>query len=162
MAFAVEIFETLAELGFVIQLLVFTYTLFWLYLTFRDMQLLFGVSAAVSGYMIFVHGVSMTLLISFFVFMVLFGMQIQQLAWFGLFPLLGYHIMGDRLSHVSEIDPLRMQQRMQNITEKIEAGTVSPSDMEFLEKHMGQQQMGGAGMNPDMEQIRRMQMMGVS
>ncbi len=138
----VEIFETLNELAFVVQVLVFTYSLFWLYMTFRDMQILFGLSATIAGYLIFIHGISMTVLVAGFVFLILFGMQIQQVLWFGLFPLLGFHISGDRLVRVDEIDPHRQQQRLQTIQERMdEGGDLSKDDALFYQKHIGQQQM---------------------
>ncbi|HLD75518.1 MAG TPA: hypothetical protein VI874_00740, partial [Candidatus Norongarragalinales archaeon] len=112
--------------------------------------------ATLVGYLIFIHGVSMTILVSFFVFIVMFGMQIQQVLWFGLFPLLGYHIMGDRLAHSSEMDPMRMQQRIDTIQTNLDRGVgVSQDDMEFFQKHMGQQQMGMGG-TPSQSQMMQM------
>ncbi|MDP2717938.1 MAG: hypothetical protein Q8P02_04295, partial [Candidatus Micrarchaeota archaeon] len=64
---ALELFETLGEIGFVVQLLVFTYLLFWLYMTFRDLPMLFGLTSAVAGFLIFIHGISVTLLVASFV-----------------------------------------------------------------------------------------------
>ncbi len=157
---ALEIFETLGELGFVIQLLVFTYSLFWLYLTFRDLPLLFGTTSVAVGFLIFIHGVSVTILVSAFVFLVLFGMQIQQMLWFGLFPFLGYHVAGDKLMHADEMDPTRLQIKMAQLQEKMETGNATQEDMAFLERHGAQQQMQG-GQDP-YAMMRNQQRMGLT
>ncbi|MBI4361082.1 hypothetical protein HY572_04910 [Candidatus Micrarchaeota archaeon] len=152
------IFETLAELGFVVQILSFTYILFWLYMTFRDLPLLFGITATVTGFLIFIHGVSVVLLTAAFVFLFLFGMQIQQVMWFGLFPLLGYHVMGDRLASAEETDPRKMQAKMQRVQEQIERGHASQQEMEWFQQQMAQNQVSGGG-NQQLQQMQRMQLM---
>lgn len=157
---ALEFFETLGELGFVVQLLVFTYSLFWLYLTFRDLPLLFGVSATGVGFLIFIHGVSVTILVAAFVFLVMFGMQIQQMLWFGLFPFLGYHVAGDHLMHADEMDPTRLQIKMATLQEKLEAGNATNDEINFLERHGAQTQLGG-GANAAMQQQQMMRNAGL-
>lgn len=139
-----EIFETLNELGFVIQLLVFTYCLFWMYMTFRDMPLLFGTASVAVGFLIFIHGVSVTVLVAAFVFLVMFGMQIQQVLWFGLFPLLGFHVMGDRLGRSYESDPHAMEVRRYDLGQKLEQGIeLSQEEGDWLHKQQAQGQMSG-------------------
>jgi uncharacterized protein YhhL (DUF1145 family) len=157
-----EIFETLAEIGFVVQVLVFTYTLFWLYMTFRDLPLLFGLTSVLSGFLIFIHGISMTVLVASFVFLFLFGMQIQQVLWFGLFPLLGMHPMGDRLVSTEESDPRRMQDKMHGIETRIADGLAGESEIRYYEEQLAQQQMGGnaGGMNAQQQQYQRLMMGG--
>ncbi len=155
---ALELFETLGELGFVIQLLTFTYATFWLYLTFRDLPMLFGLSTVVVGFFVFIHGVSVTILVAGFVFLVLFGMQIQQMLWFGLFPLLGFHVAGDHLMTSEEMDPRRLNAKMQEVQERMASGEAGQGEIEWLEKHMGQQQMGGGD---PAQQMRMMQARGL-
>ncbi|MFH1056332.1 MAG: hypothetical protein V1717_00850 [Candidatus Micrarchaeota archaeon] len=96
--FIFEIFETLSELDFVIRVMVFSYMLFWLYTTFMPAQaeILFGISGIVAGYLVFAHGISLTILVLFFIFFILLGSQIQMILMFGLLPLLGYQYAGDR------------------------------------------------------------------
>lgn len=148
-----EIFETLNELGFVVQLLVFTYCLFWLYLTFRDLPLLFGTSAVAVGFLIFIHGVSVTVLVAAFVFLVLFGMQIQQVLWFGLFPLLGYHVMGDRLGKSYESDPRAMELRRYDLGQKLAQGVeLSEEEADWMHKQQAQSQMSGMAQQQQMMQ----------
>ncbi len=158
-----EIFETLNELGFVVQLLVFTYALFWLYLTFRDLPLLFGVSSVAVGFLIFIHGVSVTVLVAAFVFLVMFGMQLQQMLWFGLFPLLGLHVAGDHLMTSEEMDQPRMQAKLAMLGQRAEQGVASESELEYLERHGASQQMGGGQQQQQgqFDQMRRMQAQGL-
>ncbi len=152
-----EIFETLNELGFVIQLLVFTYCLFWMYMTFRDMPLLFGTASVAVGFLIFIHGVSVTVLVAAFVFLVMFGMQIQQVLWFGLFPLLGFHVMGDRLGRSYESDPHAMEVRRYELGQKIEQGIgLSEEEADWMHKQQAQGQMSG-NMQQQMMQQRMLQ-----
>jgi len=150
---ALEIFETLNELGFVSQLLVFTYSLFWMYMTFRDMPLLFGTASVAVGFLIFTHAVSVTFLVAGFVFLVLFGMQIQQVLWFGLFPLLGFHVMGDRLGRSYESDPHAMEVRRYELGQKLEQGIeLSQEEADWMHKQQAQSQMSGAQMQQQMMQ----------
>lgn len=155
---ALELLETLSELGFVVQLLVFTYCLFWLYMTFRDLPLLFGTASVAVGFLIFIHGVSVTVLVAAFVFLVLFGMQIQQVLWFGLFPLLGYHVMGDRLGRSYESDPHAMEMRRYELGQKMEQGIMlSEEEATWMQKQQAQQQMSGGDMQQQMMMQRLLQ-----
>ncbi len=92
------VLETLGELDFVIRVMVFSYLLFWMYMTFMPAkaELLFGISGIAVGYLVFAHGVSLTLLVLFFLFFVVLGSQIQMILMFGVLPLLGYQYAGDR------------------------------------------------------------------
>ncbi len=152
---ALELLETLGELGFVIQLLVFTYSLFWLYLTFRDLPLMFGISSVAVGFLVFIHGVSVTILVASFVFLVLFGMQIQQMLWFGLFPLLGYHVAGDHLISSDEMDQTRLQSTMALYNERAERGLASADELQFLERHGAMNQMSGQNASAQQMQMMR-------
>ncbi len=99
-----EIFETLSELDFVVRVMVFCYILFWLYQTFIPSRadLIFGLLSIVSGYLVFMHGVSITILVMFFMIFIVLGGQFQMLVQFGILPLMGYYFHGDRFRHVSE------------------------------------------------------------
>jgi hypothetical protein len=92
------VLETLGEMDFVIRIMVFSYLLFWLYMTFMPAkaEILFGISAIAAGYLVFAHGISITILALFFLFFVVLGSQIQMILMFGVLPLLGYQYAGDR------------------------------------------------------------------
>ena len=137
-----EFLETLGELYFVIQVMVFAYMLFFLYMTFRDAQVLFGLSSLLAGYFIFVHGVSVTILVSIFVFVVIFGMSIQQAIQFGLLPLLGYAQHGDRFVKTNEMEQQGQEKQMQEVYKRAQVGQASEEELEWLQQQMSQQQMG--------------------
>jgi len=130
-----EIFSTLSELDFVVRVLVFSYMLFWLYMTFRDAQLLFGIATIVVGYLIFVHGISVTLVVALWLIFFLLGSQLQMLMLFGVLPLLGYQQMGGR--YVKEgggVDVAELEQ-------KVQAGKASQEEAHALQEVYAQQQM---------------------
>ncbi len=100
------IFDTLQEMDFVIRIMLFSYLLFWLYTTFIPARadLLFGLSAIAAGYLVFAHGVTITILVLFFILFVVLGSQLQMLLQFGIMPLLGYQYHGDRFKSNAEIN----------------------------------------------------------
>ena len=100
-----EILETLGELDFVIRVMVFSYILFWLYTTFMPAraEVLFGLTAIAAGYLIFAHGVTITVLVLFFILFVVSGMMLQQILMFGLLPLMGYQYAGDRFIKADDV-----------------------------------------------------------
>lgn len=132
------VFETLNELHFVVQVMVFSYLLFWCYLTFRDAQVLFGLAAIVFAYVIFVHGLSITVLTLLFLVFVVMGTHIQMILDFGLFPLLGMHRMGGKLMREQHTDPAELQQRIQS-------GQASQAEIEAFQEMATQEQFGRTG-----------------
>lgn len=106
------IFETLQEMDFVVRVLVFSYLIYQMYLTFMPYkaELLFGLTAIVSGYFVFAHGLSTAIIVLLFVLFVVMGMYIQQLIQFGLLPLLGYHYnFGDKFTSAKEAEAAESQ-----------------------------------------------------
>lgn len=135
------VFETLNELGFVVQVIVFSYLLFWLYLTFREAQLLFGVTAIIAGYMIFIHGLSVTVLAILFLLFVVLGSHLQMLIQFGIMPLLGFQHMGDRFGRMHQPD----QERLAEINAKMASGQMlSQEEYEIAHQQMGASQQGAS------------------
>jgi len=132
--FITDILETARELYFVVQVMTFAYMLFWLYMTFRDAQLLFGVGAIAAGYIIFLHGLSFTLLAIFFLAFVVMGSQIQMLMWFGLMPLFGYQQAGDRFVNVKEAEEQQQQQEAmkQQVMQRIMEGSASAEEKQYF------------------------------
>ncbi|MEW5955225.1 MAG: hypothetical protein AB1626_01665 [Candidatus Micrarchaeota archaeon] len=131
---ALPLLQVTADLWFVVRILVFSYLLFHLYLMFRDNQIIFGMAVIVAAYFIFVHAVSVTLLMLFFFLFVVFGNQLQMLVVFGLEPLLGAMGIG---SHKHQYEAMEGQR----ITEKIRAGeALSDSEMAFMEQWSAKEQ----------------------
>jgi hypothetical protein len=134
------VFSTLNELGFVVRIIVFSYLCYWLYITFRDVQTVFGVGVIVTAYIVFIHSLSITLLtIIFFVF-VIFGNMLQMILMFGVLPLLGYNwTMREYVKTPTQAEAAEMQA---NAVRKLEMGQeLTREEAQMLEAH---QQMGAA------------------
>lgn len=81
------LFETAGDIAFVIKLMSFVYIVFWLYQTFAESQVLFGLSALGAGYFMLFHStvfVSLALL----VLLMVMGNWLQQGIQFGISPFL--------------------------------------------------------------------------
>ncbi len=93
-----SIFTTLTDLAFVIKILVFSYLLYWLFIVFREQQVLLGIVTLIAAYFMFFHAVSITILVLlFFVFIVMSG-HFQFIIDMGILPILamfGFHESGE-------------------------------------------------------------------
>jgi signal transduction histidine kinase len=133
--------ETLGELRFVFQLIVFVYLLYWLFITFNRVPVLFGVSAIVAGYFMLTHSVSLTILaLAFFAF-VLLGNQLQMLVWFGLAPIFNIfgidltgqrHLMEEQAKYMAARQGIpRDAEQMQQVYEGME-GNMDAHELEMM------------------------------
>ncbi|MBU1197557.1 hypothetical protein KJ765_03510 [Candidatus Micrarchaeota archaeon] len=128
------ILDVFTDLKFVLQVIVFSYILFWLYMTFRDVQVLFGLGAIVAAYFVLLNPISTTVLLVLFFAFVLMGMHFQMLFQFGLFPLLRF--FGVEMEHPEMVE----QQKMQKIEQKLMHGQeLSADEVSFLEKSQRKQ-----------------------
>ncbi len=80
--------ESVGDIAFVIKIMSFVYILFWLYQTFAESQVLFGLSALGAGYLILFSS-TVFVALAVVVLLMVMGMWLQQSLQFGLFPLLG-------------------------------------------------------------------------
>ncbi len=131
---------TLNELGFVVRIIVFSYLCYWLYITFRDVQTIFGIGVIITAYIIFIHSLSITLLtVVFFVF-VIFGNMLQMILMFGVLPLFGYQwTMREYIKSPTQAEAAELQAAAMR---KAEMGIeLSEQEMQLLQS---QQQMGAA------------------
>ncbi len=139
-----DIIDTMNDLSFVIRILVFSYFLFWLFITFRELPVIFGISVIGVAYLIFIAALPMIVLaIAFMVFLTPFGAQMQQMIQFGLMPAL----KREPFSGMKMPDQLEMQ----SVQEKIARGEqLNQREMEMAQEMNAQQQMqeaaGGGGM----------------
>ncbi|MFH0835676.1 MAG: hypothetical protein V1834_00765 [Candidatus Micrarchaeota archaeon] len=128
--------DTLNDMGFVIRVIVFSYILFWLYITFREAQLLFGLTAIIASYFVLFHSISTTVLIILFFAFVIFGTQLQMVLQFGLLPLLGYHFYG-------KYQKIEDPHQLQAIQQKAAAGeALSENEMHALQQSQFGSQLG--------------------
>ncbi|OIO26250.1 hypothetical protein COX85_03995 [Candidatus Micrarchaeota archaeon CG_4_10_14_0_2_um_filter_55_9] len=119
------------ELYFVLQVIVFSYLMFWIYMTFRDAQLLMGLATVASAYVIFLHGLSVTLLAAFFLLFVVLGSHLQMFIQFGLMPFLGYQHGGDRFVKEEQV---KAQQRLGELQQALREGEISSAEYERASK----------------------------
>ena len=142
MLFLEDVFSTLGELDFVVRVMVFAYMLFWLYMTFRDSQMLFGLATIVVGYLIFVHGISVTVVVLLWLVFFLLGSQLQMLMLFGVLPLLGYQQSGGRYVKESELmGGGAAGEEIAKLEQKVKEGQASQQDVQALQESYAQQQM---------------------
>ena len=119
---ALDIWQFFADMGFVIQIMTFSYLLFWLYLTFRDMPILFGISSLIGAYFIWINPISVTFLMILFFGLIFFGNQLQMIILFGIAPLFGL-LTGKRMPQPGESAAMLEQEEVQQIEQKIMQGT---------------------------------------
>ncbi len=139
---------TLNELGFVVRIIVFSYLCYWLYITFRDVQTIFGVAVIVTAYLVFIHSLSITLLVIIFFVFVIFGNMLQMILMFGVLPLVGYQFtMRDYVKNPSMAESAELKAAA---LQKLQMGEeLSAEEAQMLQ---AEQQMGAAnaGMNQQM------------
>ena len=152
---ALEIFQFFTDIGFVIQIMALAYIIFWLYLTFRESQVLFGITAIIASYFMLTVALPTVLVVIVFILFVVMGNQMQMLLMFGLFPVLSF--FGIHLDPNSKAQA--EQTHMQELNEKITKGEMLNQQEErflmeqqkhnmALEQHSQQMQMrrmGGGG-----------------
>lgn len=80
--------ESVGDIAFVVKLMAFVYVVFYLYQTFAESQVLFGLSVLGAGYFILLYS-SVFVALAIVVLLMVTGMWLQQSLQFGLFPLLG-------------------------------------------------------------------------
>ncbi len=136
------------ELYFVLQVITFSYVLFWIYLTFREAQLLLGLATIAAAYVIFVHGLSVTLLAAFFLLFVVMGSHLQMFIQFGVMPLLGYQHGGNKFVKEGEA---QAQQEMAQLQQAVESGRIT------AEQARAEMQRIQGEHNTEMSQMRRLQ-----
>lgn len=130
-----SILTTLSDLSFVIKIIVFSYLLYWLFVVFREQQLLMGLMTVVAAYFMFFHAVSVTVLVLlFFVFIVMSG-HFQFVIDMGLLPILGmfgFHEGSGDEAKMNEIQKKLMEghQLSQNEIELFKANQVKQANYE--------------------------------
>jgi len=149
---AFSLLQVTADLWFVVRILVFSYLLFHLYLMFRDNQIIFGMAVVVAAYFIFVHAVSVTLLMLFFFLFVVFGNQLQMLVMFGLEPLLGVFGIGSGRYHLEQVEFMRLEQKV------AQGEQLSESEMQFMQEYTAKQNRAQQMTGMMQEQLMRRRM----
>ncbi|MCX6768128.1 MAG: hypothetical protein NTY90_05395 [Candidatus Micrarchaeota archaeon] len=129
-----ELGQMLGDISFVIQIMVFSYILFWLYMTFRDIPVLFGLATVVAAYFMFIQPIPVILLVIVFFAVFLFGNQMQMLIMFGLEPILGIFGVGKYAAQYE-------YEYVGELQNKLAAGKeLAPKEMEELQRHQQKQE----------------------
>ena len=120
--FITDLLDTVGDISFVIKVMGFAYVLFWLYITFQESQILFGLSSIGLGYLLLFHSPWFVSLAAA-VFLMMAGGQLQMSIQFGLFPFLQHHSMESQ-----QREQELMQKRQGELQENAERGSISQEE----------------------------------
>lgn len=124
--------ESVGDISFVIKLMALVYIVFYLYQTFAESQVLFGLATLGAGYFILFYS-SVFVALAIVVLLMVTGMWLQQSLQFGLFPLLGVGQQG--------MGGGGGQEEMQAIQQKMQLGQqLSEHEMQMAQAMEQQQQ----------------------
>lgn len=127
------ILDTLSDMAFVIKILTFAYLLYWLFIVFREQQMLLGIATIIAGYFMFFHQISIVLLVLFFFVFIIMSGHFQFLIDMGIMPILGF--MGFQETTGAHGGGGIDQIRMQKIQEKVQkGGDLSNEEIDFLQR----------------------------
>lgn len=124
--------ESVGDISFVIKLMALVYIVFYLYQTFAESQVLFGLATLGAGYFILFYS-SVFVALAIVVLLMVTGMWLQQSLQFGLFPLLGVGQQG--------MAGGGGQEEMRAIQQKMQLGQQLSEREQQMAASMEQQQM---------------------
>lgn len=126
------ILDTLSDMAFVIKILTFAYLLYWLFIVFREQQMLLGIATIIAAYFMFFHQISIVLLVLFFFVFIIMSGHFQFLIDMGIMPILGF--LGFHETTGMHGQGGSDQIRMQKIQEKVQKGEdITNEDQDFLQ-----------------------------
>ncbi len=151
--FLEDIVSTFSDISFVVTILVFCYLLYWLFITFNRVPILFGASALVAAYFLFVQPLPTIFLVVIFFLFIVAGSQLQFAVQFGLQPILhglfGVDITGGEYM-------AREQQALQlsGLNQKLASGApLTEQEMEMAQHMSESAQVEPSG--PNINMMRR-------
>lgn len=126
------IFDLFTDLAFVIKILTFSYLLYWLFIVFREQQMLLGIATIIAAYFMFFHQISIVLLVLFFFVFIIMSGHFQFLIDMGIMPILGF--MGFHETTGMHGQGGLDQVKMQKIQEKVQQGQdLTSEETDFLQ-----------------------------
>ncbi|VVB71436.1 Uncharacterised protein [uncultured archaeon] len=137
-----DILGDIANLSFVIKIMCFSYLTYWLYATFYNSKIIFGIALIVAGYFTITYSDATTALVAIFGLLFVLGPQLQQTIWFGLAPLLqpfGIDLMGNTVNQ--KMSMLEQEKHSKELQSKIAAGEASQEEVEAFQRQQQLQQM---------------------
>ncbi len=136
--FSLDIMDAIVELDFAVKVFVFAYLLFWLYTTFGDQQILFGLGASVAFFFLFFYGLPTIAVVVLFFAVFMFGSIFQQLIMFGIIPAL--NIVGIKAPQIGASSWELEQMHLQEVERKIMKGqALSGQEQELYRQHLQMQ-----------------------
>ena len=135
--------DSVGDIAFVIKLMALVYVIFYLYQTFAESQVLFGLATLGAGYFILFYS-SVFVALAIVVLLMVTGMWLQQSLQFGLFPLLGIGQGGMMHGGGGEEEMRAIQQKMalgQQLTEQ-EQQMMQSMEQQQYQMQQQQYQMG--------------------
>jgi hypothetical protein len=128
------LFAFLDNLHFIVQIITWCYLLFWLYMTFRDMPVMFGLTSLIASYFIFAHSLSTSFLVLVFFAFMLMGTQLQMLLQFGVYPILGF--LGIKPPNPFEPQMMGHEERQSAIQKALKGQEMSQQESQMLYQEM--------------------------
>ncbi|MFQ5405867.1 MAG: hypothetical protein ACE5DI_01780 [Candidatus Micrarchaeia archaeon] len=128
----------LEDFDFVIRIVVFSYLLYWLYMTFNELPVLFGISALVAGFFMLFYSFPTIFLVILFFLIVVMGSMLQQLLLFGVYPLMQLFGVHPKQPGMGEFE--EQQMKVQEIEKKmLQNKALSSEEQALYGSHMDRQ-----------------------
>lgn len=124
------VFDTFADVAFVIKILVFCYLLYWLFIVFREQQMLLGIATIIAAYFMFFHQISIVVLVLFFFVFIIMSGHFQFLIDMGIMPILGFMGFHETSGMHGQVDQIKMQKIQEKVQENKE---LTDEEVEFLQ-----------------------------
>ncbi|MBI4406779.1 hypothetical protein HY571_02600 [Candidatus Micrarchaeota archaeon] len=124
-----SIFQTFTDLVFIVKLIVFVYLLYWLFITFRENQIVLGLFSIAAAYFLFFHSVSLVVFVLLFFAFVVMGMHFQFIIDMGVLPILGWFGFHD--AQMGDTDQIKMQEIQKKL---MDGHALSSEETELFKK----------------------------
>ncbi|MFA6048569.1 MAG: hypothetical protein WC792_01305 [Candidatus Micrarchaeia archaeon] len=147
---ALDILGYFQEMEFVIKVIVFAYVMFWLYTTFSEVPVVFGISALIASYFLWAFAWPTIIFVFLFFAIIVFGNMLQQMLFFGLFPAL--NLLGMRTPAMGMGAAEAEMQELQDVERKIMQGKALSQREQEMYRHNLEQQMRSEQMKQQMMQ----------
>ncbi len=131
-----------SNLSFVLKIMSFSYLAYWLYTTFYNSKIVFGIALIGAGFFAITYSGATTALVVVFAILFVLGPQLQNTIWFGLGPLLspfGIDLMGNSVNQ--KMSELEHQKAAKELEARIANGQASQEEVQAFQKQQQLQQM---------------------
>ncbi len=130
-----SVFQTFTDLAFIAKLIVFVYLLYWLFITFRENQVVLGLFSITAAYFLFFHSISLVVFVLLFFAFIVMGMHFQFIIDMGVLPILGW--LGFHDPNMGDMNQVKMQEIQKKL---MEGQTLSGEETDLFRKTNSQNQ----------------------